>query len=338
MDEQTAAPKKSKKRTFLLIAISIIAIAAAVVWWLNYNKYISTDDANLDSYRIDVASQVSGRISKLLVHEGDTVKKGQPLFELESEAMESRRLQAEAQFEQSIAEVAVTKTALSEAQKSYELAVLAEGLSKKNYERAKTQYQGDAITLESLETLEESWQSAVLQIEIAKNRIQSERANIEAAIRTAESAKANVATQTTDLSYYTVTAPADGIIGKRWSLQGDMINAGQTVFTLNKGNDIWVAVYLEETKFSNVQLHQKAKFTLDAYSKLTFYGHIYYIGDNAASEFALVPPNNASGNFTKVTQRIPMKISVDSVEGDAKQKSNMKLVSGMSATVKIIKE
>ena len=117
-----------------------------------------------------------------------------------------------------------------------------------------------------------------------------------------------------------------------------MINAGQTVFTLNKGNDIWVAVYLEETKFSNVHLHQKAKFTLDAYSKLTFYGHIYYIGDNAASEFALVPPNNASGNFTKVTQRIPMKISVDSVEGDAKQKSNMTLVSGMSATVKIIKE
>lgn len=115
---------------------------------------------------------------------------------------------------------------------------------------------------------------------------------------------------------------------------GDVVNVGQTVFTLNKGDDIWVAVYLEETKFNHIYLGQPAKFTLDAYDKLTFYGQIFYIGDNAASEFALVPPNNASGNYTKVTQRIPIKISIDRVDGDAVQKQRMKLVSGMSATVK----
>ena len=117
-----------------------------------------------------------------------------------------------------------------------------------------------------------------------------------------------------------------------------MVNAGETVYTLNLGSEIWVAVYLEETKFSTLHLNQKAKFTLDAYSKLTFYGSVYYIGDNAASEFALVPPNNASGNFTKVTQRVPLKISIDSVSGDKKQKEIYRLVSGMSATVKIIKD
>ena len=76
--------------------------------------------------------------------------------------------------------------------------------------------------------------------------------------------------------------------------------------TLNRGTDIWVAVYLEETKFKEIYLGQKAQFTLDAYDKLTFEGRVYYIGDNTASEFALVPPNNASGNFTKVTQRLSL--------------------------------
>ena len=119
---------------------------------------------------------------------------------------------------------------------------------------------------------------------------------------------------------------------------GDIVNAGQNVFTLNKGKDIWVAVFLEETKFKNIYLGQDVKFTLDAYDKLTFHGKIYYIGDNAASEFALVPPSNASGNYTKVTQRIPIKISIDGVDGDKKQLNKYKLVSGMSANIKIIKE
>lgn len=339
MEEQvTNKPKKSNIKIIALIIIIVGAIILAIFWWINYNKYVSTDDANLDSYRIDVAAQVSGRISKLLVDEGESVTEGQALFEIESASMLSRRLEAEAQYEQSLAEIQVAKIALSEAKKSYEVTALAEGLSKTNYERAKKQFDGDAIPLESFQTYEENWKSAVLQVEIARNRIQSAQANVDAVMRTAESAQASVATMDTDLSYYTIKAPASGIIGKRWSLAGDMINAGQTVFTLNKGNDIWVAVYLEETKFDNIHLGQKSKFTLDAYSKLTFWGRIYYIGDNAASEFALVPPNNASGNYTKVTQRIPMKISIDSISGDAKQKANVKLVSGMSATVKIIKD
>ena len=220
-----APHKTDKKRIIILFLFLVVAVIAALIWWHDYNKYVSTDDANLDSYRIDVAPMVTGQITQLYVAEGDSVTKGQPLFDLEKES---------------------------------------------------TSYQ--------------------------------------------------------------VTAPADGVIAKRWSLPGDVVNAGQTVFTLNQGNELWVAVYLEETKFSHIYLGQQVKFSLDAYDKLTFYGKIFYIGDNSASEFALVPPNNASGNYTKVTQRIPLKISIDRVDGDPQQRQHMKLVSGMSATVKIIKD
>ncbi len=334
---KTSQDKKSKLKTIVLILLLIIAVVLGALWWKNYNKYITSDDANLDSYRIDVAAQISGRITKQLVAEGDTVKKGDILFEIDNSSMISRKLQAEAEYQQLLAQLEVAKIDVIVARKDYQIALLAEGLSKKNYERARTQYEGDAIPLETLQTMEENWKTSKLQVEIAQSRIQASQASIEVTNRSAEAAKANISTLDTDLSYYSVVAPADGIIGKRWTLAGDMINAGQTIFTLNMGDDIWVAVYLEETKFSDIHIGQEAKFTLDAYDKLTFYGRIYYIGDNAASEFSLVPPNNASGNYTKVTQRIPLKISIDKVTGDSKQRAKMKLISGMSAEIHIIK-
>lgn len=229
----SASKKSGKGRFFLLLLILIGAIVGALFWWLDYQKYITTDDANLDSYRVDVASLQNGMIRSLHATEGDNVHAGDTLFTLSG-----------------------IRT-------------------------------GDSVSISPL--------------------------------------------------YYGI-APVSGIIGKRWVLPGDVVNLGQTIFTLNQGPELWVAVYLEETKFSYVHLEQQARFTLDAYDKLTFFGKIFYIGDNSASEFALVPPNNASGNYTKVTQRIPIKISIDSIAGDVAQKSRMKLVSGMSANVKIIKE
>ena len=349
-DRQPAAPApenisenkpqnhKSKLRMIVMLIIVAIAIVLALLWWLNYRKYITSDDANLDSYRIDVAPQVSGRITRLYVHEGDSVTIGDTLFSIDSRTVVSRHDAAIAQYNQIISEVEVAKLALSDAGKELELEIVAEKLAAINYNRAKAQYQGDAIPLEEFQTNEENWKSARLRVEIAKNKISSAEASIISSQMSAEAAKADARTIATDLSYYHVTAPTSGIIGKRWCLAGDIVNAGQNVFTLNSGNDIWVAVYLDETKFKNISLGQEVKFTLDAYDKLTFYGQIYYIGDNAASEFALVPPNNASGNYTKVTQRIPLKISIESVEGDEEQKKNHKLVSGMSANIKIEKK
>ncbi|MEG1585790.1 MAG: efflux RND transporter periplasmic adaptor subunit, partial [Bacteroidales bacterium] len=290
-DQATTPPHKTeKKKIIFLVFFLLIAIIAAIIWWVNYNKYISTDDANLDSYRIDVAPMITGQLSRLYVSEGDSVKKGDPLFDLEKEAMVARRQEAEAQYRQLLAQLQVAQASLAEAGNNQKIAEIAEAQSKINFDRAKIQYEGGAITLEAYQNIEESYKSAKLQQKIAANRIQSVHAQIEATKMSAEAALANVETANTDLSYYQVTAPASGIIGKRWSLPGDIINAGQTVLTLNQGKEIWVAVYLEETKFSHIFLGQQVKFTLDAYDKLTFFGKIFYIGDNSASEFALVPP------------------------------------------------
>ena len=137
---------------------------------------------------------------------------------------------------------------------------------------------------------------------------------------------------------YRIVSPVDGLIAKQWVVPGDLLQPGENIFTLNEGKELWVAVYLQETKFNEIRMGQSALFTLDAYPGLTFYGMIFYIGANAASEFSLIPPDNASGNYTKVAQRIPLRISIDRVEGKEKLKANLRLLSGMSANVKIIKE
>ena len=102
--------------------------------------------------------------------------------------------------------------------------------------------------------------------------------------------------------------------------------------------DLDLPIYLEETKFKSIYMGQQVDFTLDAYPDLKFSGKIFYIGTNAASEFALIPPSNASGNYTKVTQRIPMKVSIDEVYRDKDRVEMPVLVSGMSANIKIVKK
>ena len=106
--------------------------------------------------------------------------------------------------------------------------------------------------------------------------------------------------------------------------------------SLTGNKQFWVAVYIEETELASIHLNQKARFTIDSYPGTTFEGHVSYIGSSTAAQFSLIPPNNASGNFTKITQRIPLKIFIDKVENDAPLE-NYRILPGMSAVVQSLK-
>lgn len=338
MDTVNPTKGSSNKSLIWLIVILVIAFVVAILWWLNYRKYISTDDANLDSFRVNVAARVMAPMVTLYAWEGDTVRSGMVLAELDSSEVSTRLQEAVAQREQMVANLKLDKAGLLTSKNNLKLAEITFDQMAINYRRAQTQYRGNAISEESFQNTEESYKSAQVKIDVAKSQINVSLARIDAGEASIAAADASIESVRTELGYYRIVAPVDGVIAKRWSLPGDIIQPGQTIFTINEGKDIWVAVYLEETKFRTIRLGQDAEFTLDAYSGLTFRGKIFYIGSNAASEFSLIPPNNASGNYTKIAQRIPLKISIDKVEGKVDKKANLKLVSGMSATVKIIKE
>ena len=115
------------------------------------------------------------------------------------------------------------------------------------------------------------------------------------------------------------------------------VNVNYYYFTITNNKNFRVIIYLEETKIAQIHMGQKSRFTVDAFSGNTFTGKIYSIGSNTASQFSLIPPSNASGNFTKVTQRVPVKISIDGTE-EGNKVSSFRFLAGMSVVVKIIKD
>jgi membrane fusion protein (multidrug efflux system) len=119
------------------------------------------------------------------------------------------------------------------------------------------------------------------------------------------------------------------VIARKWILEGDVVQPGQPIFTIFDMKNIWVTAQLEETQLAKIALGDQVEISIDAYPGRKFSGKVIQIGSNTASQFSLIPPNNASGNFTKVTQRVPIKISIE------KRNANVNLLPGMSVEVRV---
>jgi membrane fusion protein (multidrug efflux system) len=119
------------------------------------------------------------------------------------------------------------------------------------------------------------------------------------------------------------------VIARKWILEGDVVQPGQPIFTIFDMKNIWITAQFEETRLALVTMGAQVEISVDTYPDIKFSGKIIQIGSNTASQFSLIPPNNASGNFTKVTQRVPVKISIE------KGNSNVNLLPGMSVEVRV---
>lgn len=331
--------KKGKgiKKYIPLIVVVAIVLGGSWYWYVEYTKYISTDDAHIDSDNYAVSSKILDRINHIYFEEGDSVKRGDLLVELDSTELHAQKMQSEANLEQSKAQQVQAEAKLSYDEES--IKVLQVGLAKaeEDYTRAKEQYRGDVITKEQYDHTQKAWESAKAQLNAAKKQLTVSSALIKSANAAIETTKAQIKVISTQLNNTRLYAPIDGIVAKKWLLDGEVTQPGQTVLTVTNPQKLWVEVYLEETKMGGLHLNQKAKLKMDAYPDVTFIGHITQLSSNTASQFSLIPPNNASGNFTKVTQRVPLKISIDNTE-DNSPLSKYNLLSGMSVVVKVIRD
>ena len=329
--------KKSLKVYIPLILVVLVVLAGSWYWYREYQKYIKTDDAHIDSDNVAISSKILGRIMHLYADEGDSVKKGMLLVDLDSTDLI-------AQVHQAVALKSQNTAALLQAEAKYRfdfesMKVPQIGLekAKEDYDRAKRQLAGQVITKEAYDHANKALETAIAQYAATKSQLQVSKAQTLSASAAIESAQAQVNVLRTMLYNTKLYAPVDGIIAKRWLLTGDITQPGQSVMTLNSNKKTWVSVYLEETKVGGLRINQKAKFDIDAYPDVIFTGKIISIGSNTAAQFSLIPPNNAAGNFTKVTQRIQVKVSIDGTESGTNL-SAYKLLAGMSVVMKIIKE
>jgi len=318
-----------------LIILVLIVLAGGVYWYIDYSKYVKTDDAFVTSDVVTVSPKIMGRVSKLYVNEGDSVQAGELIAELDSTDLLAQKQQILASKQQAEAGKIQSVAKYDFDTKSTEVLKISLDRAKEDYDRARLQFSGGVITKEQFDHVKKSFETANAQYQAGITQLNLSKSQINSAQATVISADAQIHVINTQLGNTRLYAPVNGVVAKRWLLSGDMVSPGQSIFTINNNSRFWVMVYLEETKLETLKIGQDAVFTLDMYPGLEFSGKVFMIGSTTASQFALIPASNASGNFTKVTQRIPLKISIDKVsDGDL---NKLSLTTGMSAVVKIVR-
>ena len=336
-EKNQGSVKLRKLRAYILLGLVVLAVLL-VGWYYywQYTKFFSTDDAYIDADRVSVSSKILGRIIWIQAQEGDTVHLGQLLVELDSSDLVAQRVQAVAMRDQAIASVTQATARYELDQKSTRVQEINVDKAKEDLDRATVQYDGKVITKEQFDHINKAYEAAVAQLEASRAQLAVGKAQIESASLTIKTATAQIGTIETSLRNTRIYSPARGRIAKRWLLPGDVLQPGQSVYTITIDSLLWVTAFYEETKVGGIHDKQQAEYTVDAFPGVKFTGKVFDIGTNTAAQFSLIPPNNASGNFTKVTQRIPIKISID--DCNSKDSTVMhRLVSGMSVLVKIYK-
>jgi membrane fusion protein (multidrug efflux system) len=311
-DKQSLSNEKPVKSSYtkwliLLVILVVIGVAVFVYWYLFLRGYVSTDDAYIEGDRISISSKILGRITELTVDEGDTIGQNQLLVQLDSTDLHAQRAQAIASLDYAIQNAALAKVNVN--------------LAQDDFNRAAVQFKENIL---SPEKHDHAWQT----LEMAKAR---------QAIALSEIKRSQAAVDViqTKIQNTQIFAPMKGVVAKRWVIAGDVVQAAQPIFTVYDPSNIWITANLEETKLAEIRMDAPVEISVDAYSEQKFSGRVINLPAAAASKFSLIPPNNASGNFTKVTQRVPVKISLE--VPDHKSEDPLLLLPGMSVTVKILK-
>jgi membrane fusion protein (multidrug efflux system) len=328
--------EKNGKVYIPLLLVIILVLGGGITWYIDYSKYINSDDAHLEANNGSVSSKMLGRINQVFAEEGDLVKQGQLLVILDSTDLVAQKNQAIANELQVEATVAQSEAKYQFDLKSCKVQEITLSRAQGDFDRAKNQFKSDVITQEQYDHIKKTLETAQAQLEADQSQARVSSMLIKSTQAAVESAKAQISVIQTMINNTKLYAPCNGVVGKRWLMPGDIAQPGQSIYTIINDQKVWVSVFLEETKLQNLRLGQLCIFTVDTYPGVIFSGKITEIGSNTASQFSLIPANNASENFTKVTQRIQLKISVDRVKEGGKL-SDYRLLSGMSAVVKIIR-
>ena len=332
------------------ILVFIVAIAIIVVVTSNWNRWEGragwqhTDDAYLQSDLTPISAKVAGYIRELPVQDYERVSKGQVLARLVDVDYRAAVAQAQAQ----ILSVAAQGEALK-AQRELQLAnvqaaraAIASSAAGSRQNARDIARQSRLLRTGSSSTeAGEKLQTLHIQLEaqLAESRAREAAAESELAVLQAQSkenaaalaaARAALAVASLNLEYTTITAPQDGVLGQRQVKPGQLVGIGTQIVTLTPLPKVWVVANYKETQLTHMAVGQQARIRVDTFPGYTLRGHVQAFAPASGAEFALLPPDNATGNFTKVVQRISVKIVIDDADGLADR-----LVPGMSVNASV---
>lgn len=326
-----------RNRRLFLIGGPVLVLLVVGFLYATGGRYISTDDSYVQAARTDISTNVPGRVVEINVHDNQAVRKGDILFRLDDRDYVIAVNDAKAKLETARLQISALKATYLQRQADVQAATDTLAYQQHEMDRQKTLSKQGISSQAQLDQVTHAVASAQQQVNAAIQQL----ANIRASLGdnpdldvndhpTVQQAKAMLDRAQLELSYTVVTAATEGIVTKVEQLQvGNYINAATPVFALMSGSDIWVEANFKETDLTYMKPGQAATIEVDTYPGVEFEGVVESTSPGTGSSFSLLPPENASGNWVKVVQRLPVRINFK----NANQK--LRLHSGLSAYVKI---
>ncbi|EKM0363115.1 HlyD family secretion protein [Cronobacter turicensis] len=322
--------RPGKKPLIILGIVVIIMVIGAIIWWFMTRNLETTDDAFIDGDAVTVAPKVAGYVTELRVKDNQRVKKGDLLVVIDPRDATAQRDQAQAQLSlaesqlhQAQAQLALAKVqypAQRDQAKAQVLRAQAElANARAEYQRQRgvdpraTSKQNIDAASAQLRSAEAGLANAQAQLDVAEQvqlQIRQQETNVEARQSQVAQARAQLQTAELNLSYTEVRAPFDGYVTKRNVQNGTLVQAGSALFSI-VSPDIWVVANFKESQLERMRPGDNVEISVDAFPDLELQGHVESIQQGSGSRFSAFPAENATGNFVKIVQRVPVKIVID---------------------------
>ncbi|RWC40059.1 MAG: HlyD family secretion protein [Mesorhizobium sp.] len=333
-------PVKKKRRLgrfLLMVALPVVLAVGGGYVWVTGGRYQETENANLQQAKVSIASDTAGRIVQVDIADNQSVKQGDVLFAIDPEPYRIALAQADAAVAGARLNVEQLRAAYGQSMAQQKSDASQVAFAQSQFDRAADLAQKGINAKSSLDEAKNDLDKARQQLAVAEQGIVSAKAalggnpDIETdkhpTVMAALAARDKAAY---DLAQTTVKAPADGIVSQASSFKvGQYVGSGTPLFSLVETGDTWIDANFKETQLTHMKPGQKAEIVVDTYPGRTFEATVKAIGAGTGAEFSLLPAQNATGNWVKVTQRIPVRLEL--TDADAK----MALRTGMSATVTV---
>jgi len=310
------APRARVGVRAILIGVAVLAVALATTYWaVALRGYESTDDAFVDGHMVFLSPRVAGQVIEVHVEENQHVRAGDVLVRLDPAEYMAR-------FERARADVDTARNRMAQSQASADAAAAQSAAllaklrhAEQELARAQQLFEGGVASRTALDGAVAVRDAAAGELHASEERERSERAVVgnEAPVRMAEAALREAEL---NLEHTTVSAPFDGVVGKKNAELGANVAPNQPLVALTEDTASWVSANFKETQIAEMNPGDPAEIFVDAFPNAKVRGHVESLSPATGAKYALLPPDNATGNFTKVVQRVPVRIAIDAIEGD----------------------
>jgi membrane fusion protein (multidrug efflux system) len=325
MEQNQSSNKAATIRKVVIGTLLCVALFFGVKKIIFSLTHETTDNAQIETSIVPVLTRISGYVKVLDIKDFDSVTQNQVVAEIDDADLKMQLEEQQSDLQQANADVANAKAQLANAilslqsnKGAIDLKKIRQQKSTNDLNRDQNLFKEQAITRKQVEETEfqlasanQELANAQTDLATAKNRIQVLNENLNRALAIIEMKKTRIKETELKLSYTKISAPTTGKIGKKNISIGQFVQAGTPLFSIVNDSSYWIVANFKESQLAYLQEGRQVKVRVDAYPDLDVKGTIVSLSDATGAKFSLLPPDNSSGNFIKVTQRVPVKISID---------------------------